>query len=76
MTDHLLELSDVVVKRFGSYDRGEHLREWCGLRLLDRHSPGLAPRPLAADLAADPPTVTIGRLPGGPLGGRPLTPPS
>ena len=42
---HSLELSDVVVKRVGSYDRGEHLREWRSLRLLDRHSPGLAPRP-------------------------------
>ena len=73
MTTHLLEFSDVVVKRFGSYERGEHLCEWRGLRLLDRHSPGLAPRPLTADLAADPPTVTMSRLPGEPLGGRPLT---
>ena len=76
VTIRSLECSDVVVKRFGPYDRGEHLREWPGLRLLDRHSPGLAPRPLGADLAADPPTVTMSRLPGGPLGGRPLTPPS
>jgi hypothetical protein len=50
VTIHSLEFSDVVVKRFGSYDRGEHLREWRSLRLLDRHSPGLAPRPLAERL--------------------------
>jgi hypothetical protein len=74
VTTHLLEFSDVVVKRFRSYDRGEHRREWLGLRLLDRHSPGLAPRPLSADLAADPPAVTMSRLPGEPLGGRPLIP--
>jgi hypothetical protein len=74
VTTHLLEFSDVVVKRFRSYERGEHRREWLGLRLLDRHAPGLAPRPLAADLTADPPAVTMSRLPGEPLGGRPLTP--
>ena len=73
VSTHLLAFSDVVVKRFRSCDRGEHRREWLGLRLLDRHSPGLAPRPLSADFAADPPAVTMSRLPGEPLGGRPLT---
>jgi hypothetical protein len=73
VSTHSLVLSDVVVKRFRLYDRGEHRREWLGLRLLDRYAPGLAPRPLAADLAADPPTVTMSRLPGEPLGRHPLT---
>jgi hypothetical protein len=73
VTTHRVAFSDVVVKRFRSYDRGEHRREWLGLRLLDRRAPGLAPRPLAADLAAHPPTVTMSRLPGVALGGRPLT---
>ena len=71
-TVHQLEFSDVVVKRFGSYDRGEHLREWLGPAPARPALPGLAPRPLTADLAADPPTVTMSRLPGEPLGGRPL----
>lgn len=41
--------------------------------LLDRYAPGLAPRPLTADLAAHPPSITMSRLPGVPLGGRRLT---
>jgi hypothetical protein len=74
MATHELTLTDVVVKRFRSYDRGEHRREWCGLHLLDRYAPGLAPRPLTAELDAHPPSVTMTRLPGEPLGGRPLEP--
>jgi hypothetical protein len=71
MATHDLTVSGgVVVKRFRSYDRGEHRREWQGLRLLDRYAPGLAPRPLAADLDAHPPTVTMTHLPGTPLTGR------
>ena len=52
MTTHLLALSDVVVKRFRSYRRGEHRREWLGLRLLDPHAPGLAAPPAQAGAAS------------------------
>lgn len=70
---HDLDLGAVVVKRFRSYGRGEHRREWRSLLLLDRYAPGLAPRPLSADLDAHPPSVTMSRLPGVPLGGRRLS---
>jgi hypothetical protein len=59
-----------VVKRFTSWDRGEHEREWLMLCALDQRAPGLAPKPLGADLSADPPTVTMSRLPGVPLSAR------
>lgn len=71
MTTHDLELGpSLVVKRFRSYARGEHLREWRGLRLLARFAPGLAPRPVAADLDGDPPWVSMSRVPGVPSVGR------
>jgi aminoglycoside phosphotransferase (APT) family kinase protein len=63
----------VVVKRFRSWDRREPAREWTALVLLAEFSPGLAPAPVRADLAADPPVVEMSRLPGVPLGGSPLT---
>jgi hypothetical protein len=74
MTTHDVAVGDVVVKRFRSYGRGEHRREWLGLRLLDHFSPGLAPRPLSARLDAHPPVITMTRLPGRPLGDGPLDP--
>lgn len=67
-----VSLGPVVVKRFRSYERGEHRREWLSLRLLDHFSPGLTPRPLSADLDAHLPVITMTRLPGDPLGDRPL----
>lgn len=63
----------VVIKRFRSWDRGEPAREWAALALLAEHAPGLAPVPLRADLTADPPVIEMSRLPGVPLGGRPLS---
>jgi hypothetical protein len=63
----------VVVKRYVQYGRAEPAREWRALRLLARHAPGLAPEPLRADLDAVPPVVEMSLLPGGPLGGAPLT---
>jgi Ser/Thr protein kinase RdoA (MazF antagonist) len=60
-----------VVKRFQSCADGEHEREWRALSLLARYAPDLAPAPLCADLAAEPPVVVMSRLPGEPLrGGR------
>lgn len=71
---HGLEMADSqVVKRFRSWDRGEHQREWQALNVLAEFAPGLAPVPLSADLDADPPTVTMTRLPGEPLAAKPVT---
>jgi Phosphotransferase enzyme family len=62
-----------VVKRFRSCNNSEHEREWRALSLLDRYAPDLAPAPLCADLAAEPPVVVMSRLPGDTLrGGRVL----
>lgn len=59
---------DVVIKRFRSWGRSEPAREWTALRLLAEFAPGLAPTPVRADLAADPPVIEMSRLPGVPLG--------
>ncbi|MFI8998260.1 phosphotransferase [Streptomyces sp. NPDC053542] len=64
--------ADRVTKRFSSWDRGEHEREWRGLTLLAEHAPGLAPRPLTCALTAEPPSITMTRLPGTPLRGTHL----
>ncbi|MGW4384726.1 hypothetical protein ACWEMJ_33225, partial [Kitasatospora sp. NPDC004531] len=49
--------ADTVRKRFRPDADGDPEREWRALTLLDRHAPGLAPRPLA--LAGR--TVTMSR---------------
>jgi Phosphotransferase enzyme family len=67
-------LADRVVKRFRSCTGGEHDREWRALTLLDRYAPDLAPAPLGAYLAADPPVVIMSRLPGEPLRGGVVQP--
>ena len=67
-------LADRVVKRFRSCTGGEHDREWRGLTLLACYAPDLAPAPLSADLAADPPAVIMSRLPGKPLRGGVVQP--
>ena len=72
-THELVFEGDRVVKRFVSWDRGEHVREWRGLSLLARHAPGLAPEPIAARLDEQPPSIVMSRLPGEPLGDAPLT---
>lgn len=59
----------VLTKRYRSWSRGEHRREWCVLWHVHRYAPDLVPRPLAADLDADPPSVTMTVLPGEPLRG-------
>lgn len=72
-TTHLVDIGeDEVVKRFRSWDRGEHLREWQALTLLASYAPDLAPAPLSADLTSVPPQVRMSRVPGLPLGGLPL----
>jgi Ser/Thr protein kinase RdoA (MazF antagonist) len=63
----------VVTKRFIQRGRNEPEREWRALKLLARHAPGLAPKPLRADLATSPAVVEMSLLPGEPLGGRSLS---
>jgi aminoglycoside phosphotransferase (APT) family kinase protein len=71
----------ITVKRFRSPVIGderrlygdEPRREWRALTLLARYAPGLAPTPIRADLNADPPLIAMSRVPGEPLGARPVT---
>jgi aminoglycoside phosphotransferase (APT) family kinase protein len=72
---HVLEIADDhVIKRFRSWDRDEHQREWQALNVLAEFAPGLAPVPLSSELDADPPVITMTRLPGEPLASQPITP--
>ena len=63
----------LVVKRFWSAGRGEPVREWTALSLLDRFVPGLAPAPVSAHLDSDFPLVTMSLLPGTELSAAPVT---
>jgi hypothetical protein len=63
-----------VVKRFRSWDRGEHQREWQALVLLASVAPGLAPAPVSCDLDSVPPSVRMSRVPGRPMAGQAITP--
>lgn len=74
-THDLVFGATTVSKRYRSWERGEHDREWAGLTLLAEHAPGLAPRPLRREVAADgSPVVVMSRLAGSPLGADRLTP--
>ncbi|HEX6682348.1 MAG TPA: aminoglycoside phosphotransferase family protein [Candidatus Limnocylindrales bacterium] len=66
-------MTELFIKVFQAWDRGEHIREWDMLQHLHRHLPDLVPRPVSASLDAVPPTVTMTVLPGTPLSG-PLSP--
>jgi hypothetical protein len=68
---HVTIEGDVVRKRYRRTSRGEPVREWAALVLLDEHVPGLAPRPVAFE--PEPPVVVMSRIPGEPLD-RVLTP--
>lgn len=71
---HDLSFTDTEVrKRFLSWDDGEADREWSCLSLIAEQSPGLAPRPLRRETVDGHPVVVMERLPGEPLGERPLT---
>jgi hypothetical protein len=59
----------VLTKRYRSWSRGEHHREWLVLQHVHRYARDLVPRPLAADLDADPPSLTMTVVPGQPLHG-------
>lgn len=74
-TTHVVEIDgDQVIKRFRSWDRGEHLREWQALTLLASYAPDLAPAPLSAGLTSVPPYVRMSRVAGLPLDGQTVTP--
>jgi hypothetical protein len=68
-THHLVVDQGRVTKRYVSWSRGEHVREWTVLRRVYARCPDLVPEPLAADLDADPPFVTMSVVPGSPLTG-------
>ncbi|MER5968912.1 aminoglycoside phosphotransferase family protein [Streptomyces sp. NPDC002055] len=72
-THHITITGDEVTKVFTSWSRGEPLREWRGLTLLDTYAPGLAPRPIAARLDSEPPALTMTRIDGTPLRGTTCT---
>jgi hypothetical protein len=61
----------LLVKRYASWARGEHRREWSVLQHIHGHRPDLAPAPVSADLDAVPPTVTMTVVSGTPLTGQP-----
>lgn len=68
-THELVVTGGTVMKRFTSWARGEHAREWVVLSLLNRHVSGLVPVPVSADLSARPPTVVMSKVQGAPLSG-------
>jgi hypothetical protein len=67
-THHVDIREEEVRKRFVSWSEGEADREWAGLTLLDRHVPGLAPKPIRRDTERGAPVVVMSRVPGEPLG--------
>jgi hypothetical protein len=74
-TTHLIAYDgERVVKTYRSWERGEPRREWRGLTLLHDYAPGLGPAPISARLDDVPPSIVMSRLPGEPLGTRPVTP--
>ena len=78
---HWITVSEgIAVKRFRSPAGDERrlygdepAREWRALTLLERYAPGLGPRPIRADLNADPPLIAMSQVPGEPLGIDPAT---
>ena len=70
-THELTFVGPLLVKRYTSWARGEPRREWSVLQRVHGHVEDLTPRPVAADLDADPPTVTMTVLPGEPLDENP-----
>lgn len=70
---HDLTLRDgIITKRYASWLRGEPGREWAALRAISADVDDLAPRPVTADLDAQPPWISMTRVPGESLR-RPVT---
>ncbi|MYR27988.1 MULTISPECIES: aminoglycoside phosphotransferase family protein [unclassified Streptomyces] len=73
---HELRLgTDEVTKRYHDTQAEPAEREWRALVLLQRHAPGLAPRPLRRTPGRHPDLV-MSRLPGEPLRGTPVAGPA
>jgi len=68
-THQLTVTGSVLTKRYTSWSRGEHRREWSALWRVHRYAPDLVPRPVAACLDAVPPEVSMTVVAGEPLGG-------
>jgi hypothetical protein len=68
-THELTFTGSLLVKRYASWDRGEHRREWAVLCRVHERFPDLGPRPVSADLDADPPTITMSVVAGTALTG-------
>ncbi|MEU4390752.1 aminoglycoside phosphotransferase family protein [Kribbella sp. NPDC023855] len=62
---------ELVTKRYVSWARDEHLREWTALQALARHAPDLGPAPVSLDPSG--PVLVMSRVGGRPLAGA-LTP--
>jgi aminoglycoside phosphotransferase (APT) family kinase protein len=60
---------ETLTKTYVDWSRGEPVAEWHTLTRVSAFAPDLVPRPVAADLGATPPTVTMTRVPGTPLSG-------
>ncbi|GAA1737989.1 aminoglycoside phosphotransferase family protein [Microbacterium paludicola] len=72
-THDLVFTADEVHKRFVTWDDGEADREWRCLSAIHEHARGVAPRPLRREMWGSRPVVVTERLPGDPLGDRPLS---
>ena len=68
-THHLTFHGPFVTKRYKTWERGEHRREWAVLQHLNEHAEDLAPRPIEAILDHHPPVITMSRVRGDPLAG-------
>jgi aminoglycoside phosphotransferase len=68
-THDLSVAGDVLVKRYVSWDRGEHRREWTILSVLHAAVPELVPQPLRSGLDDSPPWLAMTCVPGEPLDG-------
>jgi hypothetical protein len=68
-THELVSIGDRLLKRYTSWERDEHRREWAVLVLVHAHAADLVPEPLSACLDAIPPTLTMAVVPGEPLSG-------
>lgn len=75
MTNHEFSRAGdgLLIKRYGSDPGDAPHREWRALQILHEYAPGLAPAPIAVDLDAVTPSITMSELPGKALGGRPLS---
>lgn len=72
-THDVVITEDEVSKRFVTWGDGEADREWACLNVIWEHAPGLAPRPIRREVREGSPVVVMQRLPGEPLGQRPIT---